>query len=112
MFFDTADSAKKIEDSALSGEKFHYVLQGAAMSDLPPLHGCPEEYNKIKCPVLLLTVEGDDAHPVSTAVALHSLLPTSSLHIAPDKESAKRDWPKIISKFLQKLPDLDKSCAK
>ena len=98
------DSAKKVEAASPPGEKYHFVLQGAAMSDLPPLDGCSEEYKKITCPVLLLTVEGDEAHPVSTAVALHSLLPTSSLHIAPDKESAIQDWPKIISKFLNKLP--------
>ena len=82
------------------------------MSDLPPLDGSSDEYKKITCPVLLLTIEGDDAHPVSTAVALHSLLPTSSLHIALDKESAKKDWPKIISKFLRKLTDHETPGAK
>lgn len=112
MPIDIADSAKKVEASALPGEKYHFVLQGAAMSDLPPLDGSSEDYKKITCPVLLLTVEGDEAHPVSTAVALHSLLPTSSLHIAPDKESAVKDWPKIISKFLNKLEGRETRGAK
>ena len=80
------------------------MLQGAALADLPDIESEIEMYRKVRCPVLILTVEGDPAHPVSTATALENVLPNSELHIAADTESAFREWPQIIAAFLLSLP--------
>lgn len=81
------------------------VLKGAALSDLPdPTNESDQmEYKKIQCPVLLLTIEGDDTHPVSTAQALHDIITTSTLHIAANIEEAATEWPAIIQRFLCSL---------
>ena len=63
-------SAAKCKESELPGEKYHFVLQGAALADLPDIGREIEMYRKVRCPVLILTIEGDAAHPVSTAIAL------------------------------------------
>jgi hypothetical protein len=106
LFFLTefAASAKKCLETAPPGENYYLVLKGAALSDLPDLESEIDLYRKVICPVLILTVEGDDSHPVGTATALHSVLPTSILHVAVDKKSAMRDWPDVISSFLLSLP--------
>ena len=81
------------------------VLQGAALSDLPdPTIEIDQlEYKKILCPVLILTIEGDDTHPVSTAQALHDVLATSTLHIAANIDTAAAEWPAVIQRFLCSL---------
>lgn len=60
-------------------------------------------YATILCPVLILTIKGDPAHPVSTAEELSRLLPNSNLHIAKDYQSALDFWPGLIATFLQAL---------
>lgn len=102
---DFAASAKKCEEANLPGELYHLVLQGAALSDLPDPEREIDLYRKVVCPVLILTVESDASHPVSTATALHSMLPTSILHVAADRKSAMRDWPDVIASFLLSLPE-------
>ena len=97
-------SAKKCQEAEIPGEKFHFVLRGAALSDLPDLESEIDLYRAVVCPVLIQTVEGDDSHPVSTAIALHNVLQTSILHVAADKKSAMRDWPDVIADFLLSLP--------
>lgn len=99
-------SAAKCEKRTASDEKYHYVLQGAALADFPDLQLEVGLYDSIRCPVLILTIEGDPTHPVSTAEALDNILPISELHIARDADSALRDWPDVISKFLISLPEL------
>ena len=98
-----SSAAKCAAEEAGTGERYHLVLQGAALADLPdPSAATAEEseYTAIRCPVLLLTVEGDDSHPVSTAQTLHALLPQSTLHVAPTAEAAVVAWPAIIRDFL------------
>ena len=75
------------------------------MSDLPdPTDDFDQkEYQKIQCPVLLLTIEGDDTHPVSTAQALHDIITTSTLHVAVNIEEAAAEWPAVIQHFLSSL---------
>ena len=46
-------------------ERNYLVLRGTAYSDFPPQGDA--EYRKVRCPVLILTVEGDASHPDSTA---------------------------------------------
>lgn len=43
---------------------------------------------------------GDDAHPVSTAVALQSIIANSQLVVSKTKKEARNSWPDIISNFL------------
>lgn len=97
-------NATRCEKENTTADVFCSVLKGACLANFPDLITEIDEYKRVTCPVLLLTVHGDDAHPVSTAKALHKVLPQSELHISPDKKSAARDWPDIISKFLQSLP--------
>lgn len=84
---------------------YHCVLRGAASPecDLPALDSEVEAYKRVTCPVLLLALSGDDSHPLSTATALHQVLPQASLHIAEDEMSAIETWPSIISSFLQQI---------
>jgi 3-oxoadipate enol-lactonase len=94
-----------------SGEIYQRVLEGAALSDLPDIENDIEVYKRIRCPVLILTVEGDKVHPVSTAEALHSVIPHSELHIASTKDSAMQEWPQLIANFLSSLFETNASCA-
>jgi pimeloyl-ACP methyl ester carboxylesterase len=87
------------------GEKYHLVLRGTSFSDLPDKDNDLEIYHKITCPVLIMSVVGDKTHPVTTAEALHKILPNSVLHIAADRESAMRDFPLFIHSFLSSLSD-------
>ena len=107
IFTAITGSASRFEKNEVPGEKYHCVLQGAALADLPDPVTDSEVYLGVRCPVLILTIEGDDTHPVSTATTLYNILPSSQLHVAPDKESAERDWPEVVSKFLLSLPHLD-----
>jgi len=127
-------SAQRLKERSTDGSKYHLVLSGAMLSDLPLVteskpssssHDTPlqEEYlyDKITCPVLILTIEGasavstvyslpivmrcthitgDDAHPVSTALALQSVIANSQLVVSKSKKEAKRSWPDIMSNFL------------
>jgi pimeloyl-ACP methyl ester carboxylesterase len=81
---------------------FHHVLEGAAEADLPP-RDSSGTYDKISCPVLILTIEGDEVHPVSTAEAVHALIPQSTLVIAKTEEEAAADWPFKIASFVSDL---------
>jgi pimeloyl-ACP methyl ester carboxylesterase len=49
-------------------EQNYLCLIGTALSDFPPKDS--PLYSIIKCPVLILQVEGDENHPVSTAYEL------------------------------------------
>lgn len=85
-----------------SARKVHYVLSGTAYSDLPPPGS--EQYLRIaRIPVLILTIEGDPAHPLSTAETLHQLLPQSLLYIAKNNEQAATTWPGIIREFYENI---------
>ncbi len=101
-----SSAAKCRESDSARGDKFHCVLAGVATSDLPDptAEGVGNEYGAIRCPVLLLTIAGDESHPVSTAEALHRAIPQSTLHIAETDKAARTEWPEIISTFLRSLP--------
>lgn len=80
----------------------YLVLRGTAYSDLPPKEST-HVYESVKCPVLILAVKGDDAHPLSTAYELSKQLKQSVLHIAENETAASKQWPAIISNFLIEL---------
>lgn len=80
-------------------QNYHNVLKGTAYSDLPEKDS--ELYHRIRhIPALILTIEGDPAHPVSTAEILHAVLPLSTLYVASTKAEAAAQWPNLISQFL------------
>jgi pimeloyl-ACP methyl ester carboxylesterase len=80
----------------------HFVLRGTAYSDLPPLDS--NEYHQIRhIPTLILTIKDDPAHPVSTAEALHSVLPQSKLYVAEEPAQAFAEWPAVIQEFVNSL---------
>lgn len=74
------------------------VFIGTAPSDYPPENS--EDFSNIKCPVLIMTIEGNKAHPVETAKTLHKLIKQSELHIAKNDKQAKELFPDIIQNFL------------
>ena len=85
-------------------DNVRYVILGAAYSDLPPMDESTHlTYGRIKCPVLILTIRGSPAHPISTARKLHKAINNSQLYIAENSETAKLEWPCIIKEFLQNI---------
>lgn len=95
-------SATTEDHSSARSSAVHFVLQGTAYSDLPPIDS--EEYRRIAhIPTLILTIQGDPAHPVSTTEKLHRLLPLSQFHIAETVEAAAEAWPALIRQFVSSL---------
>ena len=68
------------------------VLRGAGDTDLPP----PEVVARITVPVLLLAWTDDPSHPLSTAQALHELLPDSRLVVARTPAEVL-SWPGLFA---------------
>lgn len=93
--------AHKLLSEEEPGEQYHNVLLGAAEADLPPLDS--DLYSRIQCPVLILTIAHDDAHPVSTAEGLLGVLANASLHVSEDVETAAQTWPDLISDFVRSI---------
>ena len=93
-----ASSAKKCEES---GGKHHLVLRGAGQTDLPAIDD--PVYTQITCPVLILTIEGDETHPLSTALQLEKLLRNSILSVATNDEDAAAHWPALMRDFIQRI---------
>ena len=88
-------------EQANPGQPHHHVLRGTAYSNLPS----PKDsfYSKIKCPVLILSIRGDSAHPLSTAYELSRQMPHSTVHIADNTEQANKQWPYIVSNFINEV---------
>lgn len=80
---------------------YSYALEGASMSDFPATSSL--FYKMVPCPVLLLAVKHDPAHPVATAQKLHKHLPESRLEIAENQHDAETRFPKIIAEFIQSI---------
>jgi esterase/lipase len=97
-------SSQNLEKTEINAEsQYHWVLKHAAYSDLPHIETERDLYRNISCPVLLLTIAGDDSHPVETAKTLHGLIASSEVHIAASKAQAKKLWPKLVSDFIGKI---------
>lgn len=71
------------------------ILRGAARTDLPDV----EEVRQVSVPTLLLAWEDDDAHPVSTAVALAELMPGSRLVVAQTPYGVMA-WPGLFAEHV------------
>src|SRR5512139_1952061 len=61
----------------VTAELLPFVLRGAAASDLPDPGSVVEA---VTHPTLILTWDGDPAHPLATASSLAKLLPNAELH--------------------------------
>jgi 3-oxoadipate enol-lactonase len=95
-------SAQKCQAINDENDKHHFVLYGSALADFPSIDDTAV-WNSIECPVLILSIVGDETHPTSTATQLASLLKHSKLHIAQTEHEAKDLWPAIISGFLRSI---------
>ena len=89
-------------EQANPGQAYHHVLRGSAYSDLPS-EDDRSFYCKIKCPVLILAIKGDPVHPLSTSYKLWRLLPTATLHVVNDFDTANKQWPHIIRNFCAEI---------
>jgi pimeloyl-ACP methyl ester carboxylesterase len=74
------------------------LLRGAAASDLPS----PDAIAKLALPTLILPVDGDPGHPLSTAERLHERIAASELHVLRDL-SALAEARAVVSRFLARL---------
>ena len=93
LFADEPDLARRLPD--IPDEVLATVLTGARRSDLPPR----EALRSLTQPTLVLAWDTDPGHPVSTAEALHELLPTSELSVATTLADVRR-WPEKVAAFL------------
>ena len=80
----------------------HLVLLGAATADLPPLEDL-EAYARVQCPVLILAVRGDGAHPEISATSIAERLSDAELRFADNFEEAASTWPNIVKRFIEKI---------
>ena len=71
------------------------VLRGAGNSDLPN----ETAVSSITVPTLILAWTGDPGHPVSTALRLHELIPSSQLSIA-ESVAKYLAWGQLAAEFL------------
>lgn len=92
---------KELQDTGIA--LYSKVLQAAALSDLPRVDEDILQYQNILCPVLILTIKGDEAHPVSTANLLHSVIINSTLYVSESIDDVKSTWPQLIEEFLVSL---------
>lgn len=68
------------------------LFRGAALSDLPS----PELIERVQVPATILAWVDDPSHPLSTAEALHELLPHSTLTIARTLADVD-EWPGVLN---------------
>ncbi len=107
---DILRSAKDLEELNHRKNKqsvHHLVLVGAATADLPPLEDV-ECYKKIKCPVLILAVKGDEAHPEKSARCIAERLSKVELVFAEDYAEASSTWPTIVKDFMERIIGMDR----
>ncbi len=79
-----------------------HLLRGAAASNLPPR----TQFTRLtEIPTAIFGWVGDRSHPVSSAEALHAVLPQSSLYIAQDYAGFKS----IPARMRQFLMDVDRT---
>jgi 3-oxoadipate enol-lactonase len=80
-YFDEAQQARFFEAlRAKTAPELARLLRGAAASDLPE----PEALRALELPTLIVPVQGDPGHPMSTAERLHELIRGSELHVLRD----------------------------
>ena len=83
------------EMARFEASRLERVLEGAMLSDLPPLH----DLSALSVPALILAWEGDSIHPLSTAHRLAETLPDARLEVIASVEQLSH-WPTLIEDFL------------
>ena len=76
-------------------QQMAHILRGAATADFPTR----DQVRNIAVPALILAWSGDAGHPVSSAEALHQLIPSSELAIATSAHDVAT-WSSRIVEFL------------
>lgn len=84
------------------GSRRYLPLLGAAHTDLPS-RSDKELYQRVQCPVLILSHGEDAAHPIETGQHLSKLLPQSRLELAGNENQARLQWPKVIGNWLAEM---------
>jgi len=91
--FDPAEMAR-VRYAAQDASVLPAILRGAAASDFPD----PDAVARLRQPTLLLAWEGDEGHPLSTAVRLAELLPDATLSVARRVQDLGA-WPRLVAEF-------------
>jgi len=91
--FDPAEMARA-RYAAQDVNVLQAILRGAAASDFPD----PDAVARLRQPTLLLAWEGDEGHPLSTAVRLSELLPNATLSVAGRLQDLGA-WPRLVAEF-------------
>jgi len=91
--FDPAEMARA-RYAAQDASVLQAIFRGAAASDFPD----PDAVARLRQPTLLLAWEGDEGHPLSTAVRLAELLPAATLSVARRLQDLGA-WPRLVAEF-------------
>ena len=87
------EGLKSIKRKTLSA-----IFKGAALTDLPS----ETDLKTINIPTLILAWEGDQSHPIKTAIKLDQLLPKSNIYIAKEFSDLEI-WPGLIRDFISQI---------
>jgi pimeloyl-ACP methyl ester carboxylesterase len=93
-----AANAVSIGISKQSRKTLKNLFTGASQTDLPER----ALLASLTMPTLILAWSDDPAHPLTTAKALHLLLPSSTLVVA-ERYSDLEKWPGLIRQFVAKM---------
>lgn len=58
FIFNNTECAAKCKENTEPDEKYHFVLSGTSSANLPDIEIYSDVYKSVKCPVLILTIEG------------------------------------------------------
>ncbi|WP_445776284.1 alpha/beta fold hydrolase [Shewanella sp.] len=83
---------------SMKRKTLHQLFTAAAQNDLPS----KQQLATIDVPTLILAWDGDDAHPVESAMTLQQSLPNAQLHVAKSMADVN-EWPTLISDFCLAL---------
>ncbi|WP_282111058.1 alpha/beta fold hydrolase [Shewanella algicola] len=79
---------------SMKRQTLNQLFTAAALNDLPT----KQQLSTIQVPTLILAWQGDEAHPIDSAISLNKSLPNATLHIANSMDDFN-DWPALISDF-------------
>ena len=90
---------KILKANPVEADAYSAVVEGIAKANLPPMDQ-DELYNRVKCPVLILSIPTDKMHPGISAVNLKTKIPQAQVHYATTDRLAIEEWPLVIHDFL------------
>lgn len=95
-------AALQLEHDYPEYKRYKQVILGYALSGLPDKDQVGM-YAQIKCPVLILALENNALHPLSTALVMSKLIPQSKLVVTKFHAEAKIAWKSHILSFIHSL---------